>query len=121
MPIRDTRLDARALTQRWPIKTEYRDAIVKRLMRVIADPHSSPREVTAASKALMAAEAQNQKDEHQRLDDFKQRIIGIAERCGIDAAVLRIGETASSGTAVSDGLDTGASSDDSTALGRKGL
>jgi hypothetical protein len=59
---------ARALTQRWPIKPEYRQAIVSRLLRVIADKDSSPREVTAAAKALMAAESQNQADEHKVLD-----------------------------------------------------
>lgn len=63
MPIRDTRLLAKALMQRWPIKPEYRAAIVQKLMKVLADPESSPREVTAAAKALMAAEKQNQEDE----------------------------------------------------------
>ncbi len=105
MAIRDTRMMARALQQRWPIKPEYREAIVRRLVQVVANPNSSPREVTAAAKALMAAEVQNQKDEHQRLDDFRQRIISIAERCGIDATVLRIGEAASSGAAGGDGLN----------------
>ena len=64
---------ARALTQRWPIKQEYRQAIVAKLMRVIADPSSSPREITAAAKALMAAEKQNQEDEHKVIDVEIQR------------------------------------------------
>lgn len=50
----------RALKERWPIKPEYRDAIIKRLMRIIADPESKPREVASASRALLAAEQQNQ-------------------------------------------------------------
>jgi hypothetical protein len=59
---------ARALTQRWPVTPEYRNIIVKQLMKVIADPQSSPREKTSAAKALMAAESQNQADEHKVLD-----------------------------------------------------
>jgi hypothetical protein len=59
---------ARALTQRWPLSPEYRTIIVKQLMKVIADPQSSPREKTSAAKALMAAEQQNQADEHKIVD-----------------------------------------------------
>jgi hypothetical protein len=55
---------AKAFEQRWPIKPEYREALIKRLMRIIADPTSSPREVTAASKALLAAETQNTEAEN---------------------------------------------------------
>lgn len=110
---------ARALEQRWPMTPEVRKAVVGRLIKVLTDPESKKREVIAASKALMAAEAQNQKDEHQRLDDFKQRIIGIAERCGIDATVFRIGETSSSGAEGGDGLDSRALSGDTASLGRE--
>lgn len=55
---------AKALEQRWPIRPEYREALIKRLMRIIADPTSSPREVTAASKALLAADTQNTEAEN---------------------------------------------------------
>jgi len=48
----------------------------------------------AAARAIIAAEAQNQKDEHAKIDEFKQRVLAIAQRCGIDADILRIGETA---------------------------
>lgn len=65
--VQDTRLLAKALMQRWPIKPEYRAAIVTKLMQVVASPESSPREVTAAAKALMAAEKQNQEDEIARI------------------------------------------------------
>lgn len=66
--IRDTRMMQKALEQRWPIKPEYRAAIIARLVKIVADPNSSPREVTAASKALMAAEQQNMADEHKLID-----------------------------------------------------
>jgi hypothetical protein len=93
MPIRDTRMMARALTQRWPIKPEIREAIVKRLLRVIADPQSSPREVTAAARALMSAEAQNQSDEHKVLDvehatARDTQLSAIAADLGIDPRLI---------------------------------
>ena len=59
---------AKALEQRWPIKPEYRSAIVRRLIQIVADPSSSAREVTAAARALMFAESQNQSDEHKVID-----------------------------------------------------
>jgi hypothetical protein len=68
MSVQETRMMARALTQRWPLSPEYKTIIVKQLMKVIADPKSSPREKTSAAKALMAAEAQNQADEHKLVD-----------------------------------------------------
>ena len=71
MGIRDTRMMAKALTQRWPIKPEYREAIIRRLVQVVANPQSSAREVTSASKALLAAELQNNEEETRN----SQRII----------------------------------------------
>jgi len=93
MPIRDTRMMARALTQRWPIKPEIREAVVRRLLRVIADPQSSPREVTAAARALMSAEAQNQSDEHKVLDvehatARDNQLSAIAADLGIDPRLI---------------------------------
>ena len=84
---------ARSLTQRWPIKPEIREAIVRRLLRVIADPQSSPREVTAAARALMSAEAQNQSDEHKVLDvehatARDNQLFAIAADLGIDPRLI---------------------------------
>src|SRR6056297_1540160 len=92
MPIRDTRMIAKALTQRWEIKPEYRDALIRRLIKIIADPSSSPREVTAASKALISAEAQNQADEHKvvdvRIQQEHARLDAIAAELGVEQAVI---------------------------------
>ena len=92
MGIRDTRMMAKAMTQRWDIKPEYRDAIVKRLARIVIDPSSSPREVTAASKALMSAEAQNQADEHKvvdvRVSTRHDQLDAIATDLGIDPSLI---------------------------------
>ena len=80
--IRDTRMMAKALEQRWPIKPEYRQAIVNRLVQIVANPKSSPREVTAASRSLLSAEAQNQQDEQHidGMDDSRNRILTILAR-----------------------------------------
>ena len=62
--IRDTRLMRKAIEQRWPIKPEYREAVVNRLVRIVADKGASNREAVAAAKGLIAAESQNQVDEN---------------------------------------------------------
>jgi hypothetical protein len=90
--IRDTRMMERALTQRWPIKPEYRELIVKRMLRIIADPKSSPREVTSATKALLAAESQNQADEHKVVDlhvsTRHDQLDAIAADLGIEISLI---------------------------------
>ena len=53
--------------QRWPMKPEYRDAVVRRLTKIVADPASSAREIASASRTLATIEAQNQADEHLRI------------------------------------------------------
>jgi hypothetical protein len=92
MAVQETRMMARALTQRWPLSPEYRTIIVKQLMKVIADPQSSPREKTSAAKALMAAEQQNQADEHKLVDvrvaTRNDRYDAIAAELGIDIGTL---------------------------------
>jgi len=92
MPIRDTRMMARALEQRWPINENARKAIVSRLLRIIADPQSSPREVTAASKALLAAESQNQLDQHKIVDvsisNRHAELDAIAADLGLDVGLI---------------------------------
>jgi hypothetical protein len=100
MSIRDTRLIAKALEQRWPIKSEYRLALVKRLVHIIADPNSKAREVTAACRALIAAENQNLADEQHsdRMDEGRNRVLDFVAR--IDAAeVYRITESAGTDSA----------------------
>lgn len=82
----------KSLEQRWPIKPEYRAAMIQRLMRIVANPKSSSREVTAASKALLAAEGQNQLDEHKVIDVRVQtrndELAGIAVDLGIEVGLI---------------------------------
>jgi hypothetical protein len=62
------RMEARAMQQRWPIRDDYREAVIKRNMKIILNPNSTERAVAAASKVMLAAEAQNQSDEHKVID-----------------------------------------------------
>jgi hypothetical protein len=71
-------------------------------MKVIADPASSPREVTAAAKALLAAEAQNQADEHKAVDvslrTEHDRLDAIARDLGINVGLIANAEGQSGGS-----------------------
>ena len=82
----------RALEQRWPIEPSHKKGIVARLLRIIASDASTPREVTAAAKALLAAESQNQADEHKAVDvELDARNIeldAIAADLGIETSVV---------------------------------
>ena len=104
MSVQDTRLMARALTQRWPVTPEYRGIIVRKLMKVIADPASSPREVTAAAKALLAAESQNQSDEHKLIDvsvaTRHDELDAIAADLGIEIGAIEAADRAATGGAI---------------------
>ena len=94
---------ARALTQRWPLSPEYKTIIVKQLMKVIADPKSSPREKTSAAKALMAAEQQNQADEHKLVDvsinTRNAELDAISREIGVELSIVVNAEAASEGSA----------------------
>lgn len=63
--VSDSRMLARAIIERWPIDQKYREAIIARLTRIAIDPNSTKREVMVASKALIAADALNVKQELQ--------------------------------------------------------
>jgi hypothetical protein len=114
MTVRDTRLIARALNQRWPITPETRRVIVGRLLRVMADPSASPREVTSAAKALMSAEAQNQADEHKAVDvslrTEHDRLDAIARDLGLDVGLIANAEGQSGGS--DSGVETTADATD---------
>lgn len=75
------RMEARAVVQRWATKPEYRDAVIKRNMKIILNPNSTDRAVAAASKIILAAEAQNIADEqhadHTRMDAGRNRVLAL--------------------------------------------
>ena len=102
--LRDVRMIQKAMEQRWDIKPEYKSALVRRLVAIIANPNSTAREVTSASRALIAAEAQNQSDEHsdEQIDEQRNRFLAVAERLGLETTIEQLPETGSgddSGTA----------------------
>lgn len=82
------------MNQRWPIKDQYRDAMIRRVVGIIADPNSTKREVATASRVLLAAEAQNQTDERAEDDtiDTGNRFLEIAAGLGLSTSIERIAE-----------------------------
>ncbi len=90
---------AEAFEQRWPISKEYRFGLIRTLMGIALDPNSSKRERTAAAKAILAAEAQNQQDEHKVIDvnvtTRNDNLDAIAANLGLDLGVVQAieGET----------------------------
>jgi hypothetical protein len=88
---RDVRMLKKAMEQRWPIDEQKRQAVVERLTQILNDPHSTAREATAAAKALMSAEAQNQADEQHhddRMDEGRNRILDLLGREGSTASAV---------------------------------
>lgn len=74
------------LEKRWPIESEQRRSMIDRLAKIIDDPASSTKDVTDASRALLAAERQNQQDEAKLQSDFTDELIKLAASFGIDVA-----------------------------------
>jgi len=87
-----TRMNARAIKRCWPIGDGVKAEIITQLMEVLKDPSASHRERIAAAQGLLAAESQNQKDEHKILDVGHQShgfdVSAIAEELGIDPALI---------------------------------
>jgi hypothetical protein len=51
----DARLFCRALREGWDIPVEQRPAVIQRLVELVTSQESSPREATAAARALLQA------------------------------------------------------------------
>jgi hypothetical protein len=110
MGIRDTRMIERALRERWPIKPEFREKIMNALIAILADKNTSPREKTAAARALMHADSlnleqeklnQNDEHHHERLTmESLHRIAGVAQQLGFDTIAQRAIEAGSSGDTI---------------------
>ena len=76
----ETRLEIQALNKRWPITDDTRQQIVQKLCGIVGDPVAAHRDVIAASKALMAADAINAKLEQMENDDARRaRLIEFAK------------------------------------------
>lgn len=74
---------------RWAVDQVYRDAMIKRMVRIAIDPESDPKAATAAAKVVLMAESQNQADEHLEFKTkaisgrLASRMVEIAKRIGI--------------------------------------
>ena len=97
MGIRDTRMMARALRERWPIDDRQRELMMRVLMQIAADASNSPRERTSAIKALISADRNNieqekiqQAEEHhseKMQGEQLDRIANAAQRLGLARVV----------------------------------
>ena len=62
------------------------------MLRIITDPNSKPREVASAARAILAAEAQNQSDEHKVVDvaisERNNRLDALAADLGIEVGII---------------------------------
>ena len=94
----DLQMWGRSMKERWPIKDAYREAMIRRVVQIIADPESTKREVATASRVLLTAESQNQTDQRDddAVDQRRNRFLDIAAGLGIATAVERISENRSS-------------------------
>jgi hypothetical protein len=63
--LKDSRLEQRAIKQRWPVKDEYREPLMNRQVTIAIDPHSSPKESTSAFRAVLAADLANMEQERR--------------------------------------------------------
>ena len=90
---KDLNLQIKALQQRWPIDDRTRRAIVGTLLTILKDDAASYRDKNAAIRGLLAAEAQNQKDEHTAaLQSDRNRFLEVAQQLGIDADFKLVGQ-----------------------------
>lgn len=102
MGIRDTRMMARALRERWPIDDRQRELMMRVLMQIAADANNSPRERTSAIRALISADRNNieqekiqQAEEHhseKMQGEQLDRIANAAQRLGLARVVDAIAQ-----------------------------
>lgn len=107
--IRDTRMLAKAIMQRWPVGEQTRNEAIGILREIAKNVSNSPRDRTSAVKALLAAEKQNQEDEHKALDIAisHDRLSQVAIDLGIDPRLIADGRTAEGRGIAGTGGDTG--------------
>lgn len=89
--IRQTRRLAKAITERWPISDNLRRAVIQRLTKVFLDPKASHREITSASRALIAADAVNIELEKQPEQQTQQHL-HLHQHGKIDVSKIPTGE-----------------------------
>jgi hypothetical protein len=60
--------------QRWPVKEDYREALINRQIAIAIDPTSTSKEATIAFRAVLAADLANMEQERReaRIPDYHQ-------------------------------------------------
>lgn len=89
----DIKLIGKAINGRWPITDDYKEAVVKSLVKIIVSPDSTNREKTAAARVLVSAESQNQADEivsNEPINERGNRFLDIANGLGIDITTAKL-------------------------------
>jgi len=71
---RDTRLLKKVIEQRWPISDKIRQAVINRQVKTLLNAGTSNRDATAAARTIIAADSQNQADEHILIKQPEQHL-----------------------------------------------
>lgn len=100
-------IEVQALKQRWPIPEKFKEFLINKLLKIALDDETTNRESIMAAKALLAAEAQNQSDEHTAaVQSDRNRFLEVARQLGIEADFrLVTEERADSSDGGSDGAE----------------
>lgn len=92
-PMVSQRMETRSIQERWPMPANSRKAIIGRLLAIIANPTAKPREITAAAKALMAADKLNLEQEERDNPTVQQHEhvhqLGTVERATAALDILK--------------------------------
>ena len=75
-PLKTLRLEAKALSGRYPITEEYRSALVKKMMQTVLNP-PSPAMFKTAVNALVALEKLNQEDDRRQAEGVNPHTLNI--------------------------------------------
>ena len=98
------------MRERWPIDDEFKEMIVARVRNIVQFNPDDDVALKAVAQ-VRGMEAQNQKDEHAHIDEYRTRILEIAKRCGIDLHLLGFSAEAGGVSAGSDSEDTSTAED----------
>ena len=101
----DLRLLGMAIRKRWQVSDDVKDAILERLENVIKFCPDDEIAIKAIAQ-VRAMEQQNQKDEHAQIDEFRNRVLTIAQRCGINVDLLGFSQEAAGGAEASNTIDS---------------
>ena len=91
-----------AFRNRWPMDDDKRSEVLRVAMEIMTTSDKERNKI-AAARLLMAAEAQNQSDQHKAVDvgvaTRHDRVLAIASDLGIDPALIE-DATAEAGSSV---------------------